>query len=68
MMPTMDGIEFLRNLKANPVGRDTPVIVATNVSDQGVSDQAISNGAAMCIVKSEAEPQDLIDAVNSILD
>lgn len=68
VLPTMDGMEFLRNLKADPTKRDTPVIVVTNMPDSGTADQAISNGAALCLVKSQTEPDDLIDAINKILD
>jgi CheY-like chemotaxis protein len=68
VLPTMDGMEFLRNLKADPTTRDIPVIVVTNLPDSGTADQAISQGAAKCLVKSQTEPDDLIKSIREITD
>jgi CheY-like chemotaxis protein len=68
MMPTMNGIEMLTKLKADPDSKDIPVIVLTNVSDASVAHMAISNGAVLCLIKSQTEPSDVIAAVKGVLE
>ncbi len=44
-MPSMDGIEFTRQLRANPQLVDVPVVVITVVEDRKVRQQALESGA-----------------------
>lgn len=67
MMPTMNGLELLEKVKADPETKDIPVIVLTNVADMNVAQIAISRGAALCLVKSQTEPDDVVASVNSVL-
>ncbi|MEI6237571.1 MAG: response regulator [Candidatus Saccharibacteria bacterium] len=67
MMPTMNGIEMLTKLKSDPETKDIPVIVLTNMSDFTVTNMALSRGAALCIIKSETEPSEVVESVKAVL-
>lgn len=67
MMPTMNGVEFLRNMKADASVADTPVIILTNVSDSDVTMSAVDAGAALVLIKSQTEPDDVIKAIQGVL-
>lgn len=63
-MPGIDGIEFLRQLKAR--GHNVPVIVITGHADVALAVQAMKEGAADFIEK-PFDDQALIDAIHSAL-
>jgi len=67
MMPTMNGLEMLTNLKADPATKDIPVAVLTNMSDVNISNQIFEKGADISIVKSETEPDQVIAWIKSVL-
>lgn len=67
MMPEMNGIEFLTNLKADETTKDIPVIVLTNMSDMNVAQMAQAKGAVLIIVKSQAEPDHVVESVKAVL-
>lgn len=67
MMPTMNGLEMLAKLKTDPETKHIPVVVLTNMSDFNITNMAITRGAALCIIKSQTEPSDVIASVNAVL-
>ena len=67
MMPTMNGVEMLTKLRADPKTKDTPVVVLTNMSDIRVSNEVFAKGANLSIVKSETEPDQVIAWIKSVL-
>jgi CheY-like chemotaxis protein len=67
MMPTMNGIEMLTQLKSNPDTKDIPVVVLTNIADMNITQMAISKGAVLCVIKSQTEPSDVINSVKAVL-
>jgi two-component system chemotaxis response regulator CheY len=44
-MPTMDGLEFVRQLKIQQLGRGVPVVMITTEGSESTVVEAISNGA-----------------------
>src|SRR4030042_4546721 len=68
MMPNVDGLEMLKNLKANEETKKIPVILLTNVggSDEDVK-RGISLGAVAYMVKAHYDPKDVVKKVKEIL-
>ena len=50
-MPGMDGLETLRNLRASPAVKGTPVIVITGNSELDVVEQVMQAGGSDCLHK-----------------
>lgn len=50
-MPTMDGFEFIRNLKSNPEYKDLPVIILTSLSDDMNREEGKRLGVDSYVVK-----------------
>lgn len=50
-MPTMDGFEFIRNLKSNPEYKDLPVIILTSLSDNANREEGARLGVESYVVK-----------------
>jgi CheY-like chemotaxis protein len=67
MMPTMNGLEMLTKLQADPETKQIPVIVLTNIADMSITQMALSKGAVLCIIKSQTEPADVIASVKAVL-
>jgi CheY-like chemotaxis protein len=59
MMPKMNGIEVLDNLKADPETQHIPVIMLTNLSGTHDAETAIEKGAFAYMVKSEYKPKEV---------
>jgi two-component system chemotaxis response regulator CheY len=67
-MPDMDGVEFLRALRRQPVHRRTPVIVTTAESDDSeLMEQARALGVS-AIVKKPWSPHALRSVVQNVID
>lgn len=67
-MPVMNGIEMLEKLKADAKTKDIPIIIMTNVTDSQTDREVFSKGANLTIVKSETEPNEVIQWINTVLD
>ena len=68
MMPKVNGLEMLKNLKSNNVTKKIPVILLTNVggSDEDV-DRGLSLGAVAYMVKAHYDAKDVVKKVKEIL-
>ncbi len=67
VMPTMDGFEFLRQLRADPEVAATPVVFRTSTyDDERVRALAVAGGAVN-VLKSPTEPAELLRTVADIL-
>jgi len=67
MMPNMNGLEMMTKLKENPETKDIPVAVLTNVADIGVANEIFAKGAEISIVKSETEPETVVNWINTVM-
>ena len=67
MMPTMNGVEFLHHMSAGTTDGNIPVIVLTNVADSDVTLSAVNAGASLILIKSQTEPDDVVNAVKGVL-
>lgn len=67
MMKGLNGLEVLTRLKEDEKSKDIPVLVLTNVSDARITQLATEKGAVASLIKSETEPEGVIDMVKGIL-
>lgn len=67
LMPNLDGIEMLRQAKADPRTQQIPIIVLTNLSLTAQTEQALRTGAEGYLVKSETTPNQVVKKIKSIL-
>ncbi|MDX1607818.1 MAG: response regulator [Candidatus Spechtbacterales bacterium] len=68
MMPRMNGIEVLKNLKENDDTKDIPVIFLTNLGDNEEDiEKAKDMGATDYLVKSEISLSDLSEKVKEFI-
>jgi len=65
-MPYMDGIEFLRNLRADPGSATLPVVVVTTEADTEEKERAFAAGADAYMVK-PVTAEMVIDSIRHIL-
>lgn len=67
LMPVMDGREVLRVLKVDPMLKQIPVIVATNLGDITKGREYLNAGAAHVYIKSDWKLADLVSMVKESL-
>lgn len=59
MLPGMNGIDVLKQIKTNEKIASTPVVVLTNLGQEGVYQEAINQGITGYLLKVEALPSQL---------
>jgi len=67
ILPGLDGISFLKELKADPKFSSIPVIISSNLGQPEEIDRGLKEGAADYIVKANAAPGEIVEKVESIL-
>ncbi len=68
MMPKMNGLDVLKQLKADHATEATPVIILTNSVSDKVIKAAMSMGATEYILKSDHDPMDVVKIVEQVLE
>ena len=66
-MPVMSGDEMLREMRSTDWGKDTPVIVLTNISRDEAPRTLWHLGVSDYIVKASSTPQMILEKVQAIL-
>ncbi len=64
-MPEMDGIEFIKQVRANAQYKFTPIIVLTTESEQAKQDEGKKAGATAWLIK-PFTPEKLIETVKKV--
>jgi DNA-binding response OmpR family regulator len=67
MMPKLDGISGLWELKANPDTAHTPVVVLTNIGDVETISKIVEAGAVDYLLKSDQSVDDIMQKVKDVL-
>ncbi len=67
MMPKLDGISVLWELKANPATANMPVVVLTNIGDVETISKIVEAGAVDYLLKSDQSVDDIIQKVKDVL-
>jgi DNA-binding response OmpR family regulator len=68
MMPKLNGLEVLRQLKADAKLKDVPVVMLTNLAGNTDIQTALQLGAVRYIIKNENRPKEVEAIVREILD
>lgn len=69
IMPKMDGIETLNQIKKNPEKYGSPkVVMLSNIGGDIAIDKAMELGADGYMLKSETEPEDFVSVVTKYLE
>jgi len=67
MMPKVTGIEFLKKLRSVEWGKDTPVIIETQLSDLGKMSEGVELGVTGYIIKSDYSLDTILKQVEDVL-
>jgi CheY-like chemotaxis protein len=67
MMPKLNGLDMLKQIKAMPELAKIPVIVLTNLMGAADAEAALSAGAVKYIIKSDYVPKEVEEVVEGIL-
>lgn len=67
MMPYMDGVEVLQEVKKKDDLKNIPVIMLTNLSEKENIEKTIEMGANDYLIKSHFTPSEVVEKVNGIL-
>lgn len=67
MMPKLNGLDMLKQIKALPELEKIPVIILTNLMGAADAETALSAGAIKYIIKSDYTPKEVVDMVEGIL-
>lgn len=65
-MPVMDGIEFIKNVRATGKHQSLPILILTTETSQDKRDQGRSAGGTGWIVK-PFDPEKLISVINKVV-
>jgi two-component system cell cycle response regulator DivK len=68
MMPKLNGLQALGQIKADPKLKTIPVVMLTNLAGQQDAESALAQGAAKYVIKSEHEPKEVAGIVKEVLD
>ncbi|MCX2931320.1 response regulator [Mycobacterium sp. CVI_P3] len=67
LMPKRSGIEILKEMRADPETIGIPVIVASNLGQKDIVNQALELGAKDYFIKSETKINDILRAAKKYL-
>lgn len=67
ILPQMDGFTVLKNLKANASTQKIPVVLLTNLGQDGDVKKGLELGAVDYLIKANFTPSQVVDKVKSLL-
>jgi CheY-like chemotaxis protein len=67
MLPKMNGVEFMKQLRSRPESSTLPVIVFSNTYLTNLVQEAWKAGATKCLSKASCTPKQVIDVVRSVI-
>lgn len=68
MMPKLDGLGVVWELKASPETASTPVVMLTNLSDSGTVSKILEAGITDYLLKSEQTIDQIVEKVQEVMD
>jgi len=67
MMPNMNGLDMLKQLRSQANGRDAKVVVLTNMGDTETATRVYKMAADDYIVKAEMTPKQVTERIQTLL-
>lgn len=67
MLPDLNGLEILKQVKQNPPLKDIPVIMLTNLGQDEVIKEGFALGAQGYFIKASYTPDQIVQEVQNIL-
>ena len=67
IMPKMNGLDVLAEIKKDPEIKEIPVILLTNLPEECSGEKSKELGAAGYLVKAENEPDQVVESVKKII-
>lgn len=67
MMPEMNGDEMLKALRKTTWGKDTKVVILTNMGEQEIPEDVKQLGVAAVILKADMTPRQVADVIKKLL-
>lgn len=67
MMPVMDGMEMLKQMRRNEWGKDKKVVILTNMGQSEITEDAKQYDIEDFIVKADMTPRQVFERVNDLL-
>ncbi len=67
MLPKLNGLEVLAQIKKNPLLKDTPVVILSNLAFAEERDRALELGAKEYLAKAGQTPEAVVEKVKSYL-
>jgi CheY-like chemotaxis protein len=68
MLPDMGGFEILEKLKSEPLTRNIPVIILSNLGGRDEIEKGVALGASSYLIKSNILPHEVAEMVQSQID
>jgi len=63
MLPKMNGLDLLKNMKQDPKTADIPVIILSNLGQDTVVDKGLTLGAESYLVKADTTPMEMLHVI-----
>ncbi|MCS7092352.1 MAG: response regulator [Patescibacteria group bacterium] len=67
MLPRMSGTDFLERYRQSAKGKNTPVLVLTNLAEDEEKQKLLSLGAKDYLIKAMQTPESVVSRIKSIL-
>lgn len=67
LLPKVHGIDLIKQLKSSPATQDLPVVILTNLTDDGVVKEAMRLGAKGYLTKVQFTPQELVSKIKELI-
>ena len=67
MLPDINGLQILQKIKQNPLSKNTPVVLLTNLGQDAVIKQGFELGADGYLVKAAYTPDQIVQEIKNIL-
>ncbi len=68
IIPGTDGFTFLKELKLNPLFKNIPVIITSNLGKEEEIERGLREGASDYVVKAHTTPGEIVQKVEKLLE